>query len=124
MALKFESFDGGRDSKERLLQGLLVAATKTPEKSLIVVFTDNGTKDLKLKDEILVSFLNSFTNKVSLCTYIYMLYQAVSKPNVMLSMSTKYIFSLFFFYFLCTNTILSTAAKKGEVAGNLFGFDT
>lgn len=53
MALKFESFDGGRDSKERLLQGLLVAATKTPEKSLIVVFTDNGTKDLKLKDEIL-----------------------------------------------------------------------
>ena len=55
MALKFESFDGGRDSKERLLQGLLVAATKTPEKSLIVVFTDNGTKDLKLKDEILVS---------------------------------------------------------------------
>merc|ERR1712203_730031 len=40
-------------SKERLLQGLLVAATKTPEKSLIVVFTDNGTKDLKLKDEIM-----------------------------------------------------------------------
>ena len=55
MALKFQSFDGGRDSKERLLQGLLVAATKTPEKSLVVVFTDNGTKDLKLKDEILVS---------------------------------------------------------------------
>jgi len=53
MALKFESFDGGRDSKERLLQGLLVAATKAPEKSLIVVFTDNGSKDLKLKDEIL-----------------------------------------------------------------------
>ena len=58
MALKFESFDGGRGSKERLLQGLLVAATKTPEKSLVVVFTDNGTKDLKLKDEILVSFIN------------------------------------------------------------------
>ena len=56
MALKFESFDGGRDSKERLLQGLLVAATRSPEKSLIVIFTDNGTKDLKLKDEILVSF--------------------------------------------------------------------
>ena len=55
MALKFESFDGGRDSKERLLQGVLVAATKTPEKSLMVVFTDNGTKDKKLKDEILVS---------------------------------------------------------------------
>lgn len=53
MALKFESFDGGRDSKERLLQGLLVAATRSPEKSLIVIFTDNGTKDLKLKDEIL-----------------------------------------------------------------------
>ena len=56
MALKFESFDGGRDSKERLLQGLLVAATRSLEKSLIVIFTDNGTKDLKLKDEILVSF--------------------------------------------------------------------
>jgi len=53
MGLKFESYDGGRDSKERLLQGLLVAATKTPEKSLIVIFTDNGSKDLKLKDEIL-----------------------------------------------------------------------
>jgi len=53
MALKFESFDGGRDSKERLLQGLLVAATRSLEKSLIVIFTDNGTKDLKLKDEIL-----------------------------------------------------------------------
>ena len=58
MALKFESFDGGRDSKERLLQGLLVAATKTPDKSLVVVFTDNGSKDLKLKDEILVSGIN------------------------------------------------------------------
>ena len=63
MGLKFESFDGGRDSKERLLQGLLVAATKTNEKSLIVVFTDNGSKDLKLKDEILVSLIFSFISK-------------------------------------------------------------
>ena len=71
MALKFESFDGGRDSKERLLQGLLVAATKTPEKSLVVVFTDNGTKDLKLKDEILVSFINFSKNIIlaMLCIY-------------------------------------------------------
>ena len=60
MGLKFESYDGGRDSKERLLQGLLVAATKTPEKSLIVIFTDNGSKDLKLKDEILVSYFLIF----------------------------------------------------------------
>ena len=80
MALKFESFDGGRDSKERLLQGLLVAATKVPEKSLIVVFTDNGTKDLKLKDEILVSFLVFYFQSIafeyfqklsSLFIYIY-----------------------------------------------------
>jgi hypothetical protein len=68
MALKFESFDGGRDSKERLLQGLLVAATKTPEKSLIVVFTDNGTKDLKLKDEILVSVVHN--NILQMYSYV------------------------------------------------------
>ena len=74
MALKFESFDGGRDSKERLLQGLLVAATKTPEKSLVVVFTDNGTKDLKLKDEIMVSLINP---------YLTLFY----KPNVNITLS-------------------------------------
>ena len=48
----FESFDGGRDSKERLTQGLLVALQNAPERSLIVVFTDNGTKDLDLEKEI------------------------------------------------------------------------
>ena len=51
--ITFESYDGGRDSKERLTQGLLVACQLTPEKSLIVVFTDNGSKDLKLEREIL-----------------------------------------------------------------------
>ena len=48
----FESFDGGRDSRERLTQGLLVALQNAPERSLIVVFTDNGTKDLNLEREI------------------------------------------------------------------------
>lgn len=51
--LVFESFDGGRDSKERLMQGLLVACREAPAKSLVVVFTDNGSKDLELKGEIL-----------------------------------------------------------------------
>jgi len=53
VGITFDSFDGGRDSKERLTQGLLVACQETPEKSLIVVFTDNGSKDLKLEREIL-----------------------------------------------------------------------
>ncbi|QQP39361.1 Uromodulinlike (Silurana), partial [Caligus rogercresseyi] len=52
IGLSFESYDGGRDSKERLLQGLLRSVRTVPSKSLIVVFTDNGSKDLKLKDEI------------------------------------------------------------------------
>ena len=52
ISLRFESYDGGRDSKERLMQGLLGALNATPEKSLVVVFTDNGSKDLKLKGEI------------------------------------------------------------------------
>jgi len=50
--LKFESYTGGRDSKERLTQGLLVALQNASAKSLIVVFTDNGSKDLKLEKEI------------------------------------------------------------------------
>jgi len=50
--LVFESFDGGRDSRERLTQGLLVALQNAPDRSLIVVFTDNGTKDLNLEKEI------------------------------------------------------------------------
>ena len=53
ISLEFESYDGGRDSKERLMQGLLEAILASPEKSLIVVFTDNGSKDLKLKNQIL-----------------------------------------------------------------------
>lgn len=53
LSLIFESFDGGRDSIERLTQGLLVACQESPERSLVVVFTDNGSKDLKLKHEIL-----------------------------------------------------------------------
>ena len=51
-ALKFESYNGGRDSKERLAQGLLVALQNASPKSLIVVFTDNGSKDLKLEKDI------------------------------------------------------------------------
>ena len=51
-ALKFESYNGGRDSKERLAQGLLVALQNASPKSLIVVFTDNGTKDLMLENDI------------------------------------------------------------------------
>merc|ERR1740129_1947736 len=52
-SLVFESFDGGRDSRERLTRGLLVALQNAPDKSLIVVFTDNGTKDLDLEKEII-----------------------------------------------------------------------
>ena len=52
ISLEFESYDGGRDSKERLMQGLSVAVANTPEKSLIVVFTDNGSKDLRMRSEI------------------------------------------------------------------------
>merc|ERR1712243_234029 len=51
-SLKFESYNGGRDSKERLAQGLLVALQNASEKSLVVVFTDNGSKDLMLETEI------------------------------------------------------------------------
>ena len=66
-------FDGGDDPKERLMQasgsdfkfqrhlvlygshwqGLLGAINKSPEKSLICVFTDNGSKDLELSRDIL-----------------------------------------------------------------------
>lgn len=53
LSLKFESYDGGRDSKERLTQGLLLACKQSPDKSLIVVFTDNGSKDLNLATDIL-----------------------------------------------------------------------
>ena len=52
-SLVFESFDGGRDSRERLTQGLLVALQNAPDRSLIVVFTDNGTKDINLEKEII-----------------------------------------------------------------------
>ncbi|TRY71110.1 hypothetical protein TCAL_15034 [Tigriopus californicus] len=52
ISLEFESYDGGRDSKERLMQGLLEALIQSPERSLIVVFTDNGSKDLNLKNKI------------------------------------------------------------------------
>jgi len=52
-AIKFESYNGGRDSKERLTQGLYIALQNALEKSLIVVFTDNGTKNLNLEKEIL-----------------------------------------------------------------------
>jgi len=51
--LKFESYDGGRDSKERLTQGLLVALQNADPKSLIIVFTDNGTKNLNLEKPII-----------------------------------------------------------------------
>ena len=36
LSLIFESYDGGRDSIERLTQGLLIAAQESPDKSLIV----------------------------------------------------------------------------------------
>ena len=51
-SLKFESYDGGRDSKERLTQGLMVALDVATPRTLIVVFTDNGSKDLFLEQEI------------------------------------------------------------------------
>merc|ERR1712106_563856 len=51
-SLVFESYNGGRDSKERMSQGLLVALQNASPKSLIVVFTDNGSKDLNLEKEI------------------------------------------------------------------------
>jgi len=52
-SLVFESYNGGRDSKERMSQGLLVALQNATPKSLIVVFTDNGSKDLNLEKEII-----------------------------------------------------------------------
>ena len=73
-SLKFESYDGGRDSKERLTQGLMVALEVMSHLShaikynltrvcvhvqvaspgtLIVVFTDNGSKDLFLEREVI-----------------------------------------------------------------------
>ena len=68
-SLKFESYDGGRDSKERLTQGLMVALEVMPQDlkdsidpsclqvaspgTLIVVFTDNGSKDLFLEKEVI-----------------------------------------------------------------------
>ena len=64
----FESYNGGRDSKERMAQvgcglsggfsflvygqGLLVALQNASPRTLIVVFTDNGSKDLRLEREI------------------------------------------------------------------------
>jgi len=53
ISLEFESYNGGRDSKERLMQGLLMAVKETPDRSLVVVFTDNGSKNLRLKNEIM-----------------------------------------------------------------------
>ncbi len=53
MSLVFESYDGGRDSRERLMQGLLGAIENAPDNSFIVVFTDNGSKDLNLKNQVL-----------------------------------------------------------------------
>ena len=53
IGLEFESYNGGRDSKERLMQGLKLAVLQSPPKSLIVVFTDNGSKNLKLKNDIM-----------------------------------------------------------------------
>merc|ERR1712183_999790 len=50
--LKFESYNGGRDSKERLAQGLLVALQNASPKSLVAVFTDNGSKALMLERDI------------------------------------------------------------------------
>ncbi len=35
------------------MQGLLGAIENAPDRSLIVVFTDNGSKDLNLKNEVL-----------------------------------------------------------------------
>eukprot|EP00088_Acartia_fossae_P015112 TRINITY_DN18212_c0_g1_i1.p1 TRINITY_DN18212_c0_g1~~TRINITY_DN18212_c0_g1_i1.p1 ORF type:complete len:350 (-),score=101.88 TRINITY_DN18212_c0_g1_i1:245-1294(-) len=50
--IKFESYNGGRDSKERLTQGLYIALQNAMPKSLVVVFTDNGSKNLNLEKEI------------------------------------------------------------------------
>lgn len=53
IGLEFESYNGGRDSKERLMQGLVRAVEESPPKSLIVVFTDNGSKNLRLKGKVM-----------------------------------------------------------------------
>jgi len=76
LSLIFESFDGGRDSIERLTQGLLVACQESPEKSLVVVFTDNGSKDLKLKTEIL-----RLKKKKELEIYIVLTPDYEGRPN-------------------------------------------
>ena len=52
ISLRFESFDGGRDSKERMMQGLLGAVDAASDGSLVCVFTDNGSKDLGLAGEV------------------------------------------------------------------------
>ena len=41
LGLEFESFDGGRDSKERLLQGLLVSIFRFIKKSLLPEVENN-----------------------------------------------------------------------------------
>ena len=74
--LLFESYDGGRDSKERLTQGLMVASQVTQEKSLIVVFTDNGSKDLKLEREIM-----RIKNEKNLEIYIVLTPEYEGFPN-------------------------------------------
>jgi hypothetical protein len=52
-SIKFESYNGGRDSKERLTQGLFIALQNADPKSLVVVFTDNGSKNLNLEKDII-----------------------------------------------------------------------
>lgn len=74
--LIFESFDGGRDSIERLMQGVLIACQESPERSLVVVFTDNGSKDLKLKEEIL-----RIKKKKELEIYIVLTPDYEGRPN-------------------------------------------
>ena len=87
-SLKFESYDGGRDSKERLTQvgetmkwdkriysslcvaqGLMVALEVATPRTLIVVFTDNGSKDLFLEDEI-IKLRERKQCEVCICTIV------------------------------------------------------
>ncbi len=73
MSLVFESFDGGRDSIERLTQGLKVAAQESPEKSLIV------KKDNILKLELGYTDQGLLTNDVTLVTHVLHLFEVVCR---------------------------------------------
>ena len=93
-SLKFESYDGGRDSKERLTQGLMVALDVASPRTLIVVFTDNGSKDLFLEDEI-----------------VKLRERKQCEVNITILLSQQYDFSR------CQVYIVLTPAYEGKITG-------